>query len=282
MRRHDDRADFGVALAMIRLLRGWSQAEIAKASGLSVGTISRYESGARVPGRYTVDKIAAAAGISLPLVDSLLDWIRAAKAALRGTSAAFPYPSGLPGPADTVAKERTRDMNRALEELLGSFSNSSPLWPRDRERRPEPPTETPTADRGEARLLWPRLEPLEADDRVLLVDEGTEYQSWALCELVCDKSLAAADRPREALELAELAVFIAERVDGREAWKQRLQGYASAHLGHARRAAGNSPGAEKAFARARRLWEAGASADPGILNETRLRMLDPDLSQRAP
>lgn len=272
--RYDDPADFGVALTMIRLLRGWSQVEIARASRLSVGTVSRYETGVRMPGRPMVDRIAGAAGVSARLVDSLLDWIRSARAEMEGRPAS---PAVQPGTAaPEVAK---RDVSRSLDGLLSSFSRSfsgSSLWPAERERRPEPPTETPEADRGDARRLWSRLERFDADDRILLVAEGSEYQSWALCELVCDRCLEAVDRPREALELGELAVFLSERVEGKEAWKQRLRGYASAHLGRARQAAGDPLGAAKAFAKAGRLWEAGASADPGILNEARLRELVPD------
>src|SRR5215213_8683079 len=99
--RYDNPADFGAALTMIRLLRGWSQVEIARASRLSVGTVSRYETGARLPGRPMVDRIAGAAGVSVRLVDSLLDWIRSARAEMDGRPAvpAVLPKTGFPEPA---------------------------------------------------------------------------------------------------------------------------------------------------------------------------------------
>src|SRR5690349_13219918 len=277
--RNDDPADYGVALTMIRLLRGWGQVEIARASGLSVGSVSRYETGARRPGRPTVDRIARAAGISGPLVDSLLDWIREARSEVEGKRTL----PGLPPIVSRVlspepAKEAKKDVSQTLDTLLSSFSrplSASSFWPTGRDS--EAPTESPEADRDEARELWARLEPLDADDRVLLVSEGTEYHRWALCELVCDRCLEAVARPREAMELAELAVFIAERTEGKETWKRRLKGYATAHLGRAREAADDLLGAAKAYIRAQRLWDGGASADPGILNEKRIKKLVPDL-----
>lgn len=281
--RHDNPDDFGVALTMIRLLRGWGQVEIARASGLSVGTVSRYETGVRMPGRPMVDRIAGAAGLSASLVDSLLDWIRAARGEMEGKRS---MPPVLPKTAfpelQEPVKEAKKDVNQTLDTLLSSFSRSfsgsgSSLWPTERERRPEPPTEDPEADRKAARELWSRLESLDADDRVLLVSEGTEYQSWALSELICDRCLEAVDRPREALELAELAVFVAERIEGKDAWKKRLRGYATAHLGRAREASDDLLGAAKAYVRAQRLWDGGASGDPGILNEKRVKKLVPDL-----
>lgn len=288
--RHENPGDFGVALTMIRLLRGWGQVEIARASGLSVGTVSRYETGVRMPGRPMVDRIAGAAGLSERLVDGLLDWIRAARAEVEGKRAVPPVLPRISFPEiPEPGKEAKKDVNQTLDTLLSSFSRSfsgsgsgSSLWPTERERRAEPPTEDPEADRQAARELWGRLEPLDADDRVLLVSEGTEYQSWALSELVCDRCLEAVEQPREALELAELAVFIAERIEGRELWKRRLKGYATAHLGRAREAAGDLLGAAKAYIRAQRLWDGGASADPGVLNEKRVKKLVPDLDALQP
>lgn len=284
--RHDNPGDFGAALTMIRLLRGWGQVEIARASGLSVGTVSRYETGARMPGRPMVDRIAGAAGLSERLVDGLLDWIRAARAEIEGKRSVPPVLPRISFPEiPEPGEEPKKDVNRTLDALLSSFSRpltGSSLWPTERERRPEPPSDDPEADRRAARELWGRLEPLDADDRVLLVSEGAEYHSWALSEVVCDRCLEAVARPREALELAELAVFIAERIEGRDLWKRRLKGYATAHLGRAREAANDLLGAARAYIRAQRLWDGGASADPGILNEERVKKLVPDLDALQP
>jgi transcriptional regulator with XRE-family HTH domain len=41
--------DFGVILALLRTGRGWSQAELARASGVPASSISQYETGKKLP-----------------------------------------------------------------------------------------------------------------------------------------------------------------------------------------------------------------------------------------
>jgi tetratricopeptide (TPR) repeat protein len=92
---------------------------------------------------------------------------------------------------------------------------------------------------------------------------------------VAAESIAAApNHPRKARELAELALRIAEVAPGSGPWRDRLQGYAWAFVGNARRACNDLPGAEKAMARARKLWEAGAPGDPGFLEKAWLPGLE--------
>jgi tetratricopeptide (TPR) repeat protein len=110
------------------------------------------------------------------------------------------------------------------------------------------------------------------------VRETPEFWSWGLCELLCDESVkAAADDAAKALDLAELAVLVAELVPGPEGGPPRLRGWAWAFLGNARRVHGNLVEADEAFARSRELWEAGASGDPGLLDESRLLDLEASL-----
>ena len=77
---------------------------------------------------------------------------------------------------------------------------------------------------------------------------ATKVPGLQICELL----------PR----LAGLARRVAERVPT-EAWRARLQGYAWAFTGNARRVQGNLPAADEAFLRAARLWPEGESAEPG-------------------
>jgi tetratricopeptide (TPR) repeat protein len=63
---------------------------------------------------------------------------------------------------------------------------------------------------------------------------------------------------------------VAELAPGGEAWRSRLQGYAWAFVGNARRVQGDLPGAEEAFVHSDRLWEAGAGGDPGVLDGSRV------------
>ena len=116
----------------------------------------------------------------------------------------------------------------------------------------------------EASALWRKLEPFSPGRRRGLVQDTDRFLSWGLCELLCRKSREASPADaNEAVDLAELAVLIAERLrPGRsveEAWLQELRALAWAHLGNARRVLGELRSAEEAFEAAAGLWEKGAS-----------------------
>jgi len=124
-------------------------------------------------------------------------------------------------------------------------------------------------ERQRADFLWQQLKGKPPHERQVLVEGSRKYRSWALCERVAAESIeAAADSPEQAQYLVGLAVRIAELAPGEEAWRLRLQGYAWVHASNARRVAGDLPGADKALSRAKKLWEAGATGDPGLLNES--------------
>ena len=126
-----------------------------------------------------------------------------------------------------------------------------------------------------AELLWDRLKRRAPAERRALVNRGLRFRTWALCERVAAESIRKApNHPREALELAELALLIAERLPGERTWALRLQGYAWAHVSNARRVCNDLNGAEDAMVRARRFWEAGAAGDPGFLNQAWLPGLE--------
>jgi tetratricopeptide (TPR) repeat protein len=111
-----------------------------------------------------------------------------------------------------------------------------------------------------------------------LVATLPEFRSWALAEQACEASVrAAAHRPEEALDLANLALFIAGRVPGEESWRSRVEGYCWAFVGNARRVDNDFAGADKAFARAWERWKAGAPSDPNLLPEWRLLDLEASL-----
>lgn len=54
------------ALTTIRVLAGYSQAELARRSGLSQGHISELERGDKTPRPGTVKKLAVALGVPMP------------------------------------------------------------------------------------------------------------------------------------------------------------------------------------------------------------------------
>src|SRR6185295_13585875 len=110
-------------------------------------------------------------------------------------------------------------------------------------------------ERAEAARLWERLRKEPREKRRLLVEQVARFQTWAMCERLCDESVrAAAHDAGEARKLADLALFAAEKAPGREIWRRRLQGYAWAFVGNAWRVAGNLREAETAFQSALKLW----------------------------
>jgi tetratricopeptide (TPR) repeat protein len=124
------------------------------------------------------------------------------------------------------------------------------------------------ADRDLAAQLWLRLEPHNARQRLAMVQEIEEFQSWALCETVAAKSIdMAPNSPAKALELAELALHIAELYPGVEWLCLSARGYAWFHIANSRRAANDLPGSDAALSTAASFWEAGASREPGFFNE---------------
>jgi tetratricopeptide (TPR) repeat protein len=129
----------------------------------------------------------------------------------------------------------------------------------------------PEGERTEDEALWAGLEPHSAEERRMLAAELDEYRNRPLCVRVAAESLArAANQPRQALELADLALLVAERFPN----DSRLQGYAWAHVANGHRVCQDVPAARRAVARARPLWEAGASGDPGLLNPSLLPWIE--------
>jgi transcriptional regulator with XRE-family HTH domain len=77
-----DPEDVKAFVAFLRLLRGWTQAELAEALELTAGAISRYETGDVVPDRETLEDVALAVGLPLPMLDRTFLCISAARAAV--------------------------------------------------------------------------------------------------------------------------------------------------------------------------------------------------------
>jgi tetratricopeptide (TPR) repeat protein len=117
--------------------------------------------------------------------------------------------------------------------------------------------------RAEAPQLWESLQRLPQSRRLSLAQAGNPFLSWGFCELLCQRSKAAASQEtEEAVELAELATLMAEALSdeslAEDRWLYQLRALAWAHLGNAKRAAGDLSGAESAFGVADQWWEAGA------------------------
>jgi transcriptional regulator with XRE-family HTH domain len=259
MRRNETPDERGICLYILRSLRGWTQEELAKALGTTAGVVSEYEKGKRyVPGRI-VRRAAEVVGIPtrqlLDLESSLRD--------LQGLLRTAPLPKS--DPRDRVAEELYLGFEDLARRAVETVLASSRVW------KSSSPS---TRDLVPADALWAELERCGTEERLLVVEEGVEYQTWGLCKLLCEKSLEAKDGEGTALDLAELALQVAERVPGEEDWRACVQAFAWAHLGHARRKLGDRSGAEEALVRFRQLWRPGVSPRPLFLDDARIADLE--------
>ena len=127
------------------------------------------------------------------------------------------------------------------------------------------------AERRRAEELLAALEGLPAAARREAVEEDPRHHTWALVELLRERSFAEGpEHPERSLELARLAVAAAGRIpEGAEAQPLRadLRALAAAQLGNAERVAGDLRAAEAAFRAAREQLDRG-TGDP--LPEARL------------
>ena len=77
--------EVSVALAVLRVVRGWNQDDLAKASGVRNSSVSDYERGRKVPELKTLERLVSAMGYPLSAIDQARMFI----AALRSGSALF-------------------------------------------------------------------------------------------------------------------------------------------------------------------------------------------------
>jgi tetratricopeptide (TPR) repeat protein len=241
----------GFTLMVVRTAMGRKQGDLAAAMGTTRSVISSYEKGTRKLRREKLALCAERMGFDpadLEPVLLLAGWVLA-----MGESAE----SG-----DREAAEE-RIVGRAVGRVARSGGQAVRLGVRRalleaRGRRM----------RKEAAELWRAVKSLPAHALAVLGEGAREYQTWAFCERVCGESeRAAADGAPRALELAEVAVRVAGCVPDSDGRRARVQGYAWAHVGNARRVANDHEGAERAFARCRELRQAGAADEEGFLDD---------------
>jgi transcriptional regulator with XRE-family HTH domain len=264
-----DPSDFSVALVLLRKIRRWSQEELARRAGLPATTVCEYETGKVEPTDRNLERMMAAFRFPLPLLGGLLALVRAVRHVMTVCEAVGGIL--LPNSLDTVAAEAGRaaeEATRAAFSLtLAELAPAAAAPPAEEEHLAAPG-------------LRARLEPYSQGERLLLVRAGRRFRSWALAVLLCDESIsAAADDPRRAVDLADLALEIARLVLGGEGWRSRLLGYCWSFVGNARRVSGDLPAAEEAFGRSREAWPASLANEEGLLDGSRRFDLEASLQR---
>jgi len=254
----------GAVLRFFRFARRWSAERLALAAGGSAPSlISEYEHGTKDLSPQRLHELLA-------LMDVPPEAADAAVFALE--LAGPPLDSG--SEAGTAERER-RSIGRAAARAGGSVAELIRS-----ELTTAAQAEKIAQARSEAEALWESVKGLSTKDRELVVTTAPDYHTSAFCERLCEESArAASDKAAKAVELAGLARRVAERVPGSEASRARVQSYAWAFTGNARRVQGDLPGADEAFSISARLWPEEEPADVSPLDRSRMLDLEASLRQ---
>lgn len=212
--------DVRLALGVLRLLRGWTQAEMASAAGVHKSLLSLYEQGKTVPTAKTLGRLIAAVDLPPASFEGVVSLVRLIR-----------YWSGR-------SDEASADAAAALARIVGTTVEVTVA--RDLAGWTDVPSPTASvsspAEAAELKDLWESLEKLSAERRALLIREIPDFQDPRLGERLCAESeRAASSDPPRARELAALAREIAERAVAPEAERARLRSHAEACLAEARR-----------------------------------------------
>ena len=252
MSSRGSQGEVGLALAMLRMLRGWERADLVRALGVSRSWISEIETGKKEPATRTVQRILGALGLPMSAVEEALALVRSVRGmAAAGTAGVAGGGSGGSGGSGGRQARRGGDaralpdaglawdetgLSGVLFELVGAGMGAGRGDRRAGDAGEGAGAEAgygtgegdeagrlePDAARRRAAELWTRLRPYPREVRRVLVSEAVEFQGWALCERLCEESVrAGAESPASAVELAELAVAVALVAPVDLAWEAR-------------------------------------------------------------
>jgi tetratricopeptide (TPR) repeat protein len=252
-RKKEDTPDERLAVVLMRYAAGWwEKAKLAVMARFEPSQVSMWERGDRPVPPYALERTADVTDFPRYLLGAMLRSIRSFRLAAKGKS--------RPGRAlaEVSLVELFPLAASVLDLILDPLAEAE-----HREEQAQPSA----ADREQAEALFERLKRRILEQRWLVVNEVAEFRQWPLVERMVAESLRLApNQSRDSLDWAKLAVRLAELVPGVDEWRWRLQGHAGAALTNSFRVCNDLPAAREARARARQLWEAGASADPGLLN----------------
>lgn len=260
--KKNDRPGPGEILSFLRWLAGLTQDALAQRSRTDRGQISRYEQG-ETPQPATFQRLLSALRARPRFVDFLRWCLRVIRKAhaLEQVDALPTREAAWQGETRSVVWDLV-DRVLALARAELAILRNAP--------RPDQPSSPTELDHLRVEQLWQRLESCSEAKQRLLIEGAPSYQDWLLAVRICRESeSAAADKPAEALKLANLALFVVRHVPGTDAWRMRLEGFCTASLANARKAANDVPLAAETFARALRLWDDGKD-EAGLLSEVRV------------
>jgi transcriptional regulator with XRE-family HTH domain len=236
-RKVEDPEVLRLVVLFLRESARMSQVQLSKAARMSQSQISLMELGRMTPSEDVLRRLAAAADVPWPLV-----------AHIRQFYTAFVEARSKKGDFD----ERRATWAGAQESL----AVQSYLLEEENQ------ADSLAAEKAEAQWFWQAVAGLPRHRRRRAVElSPCASKNWALALLACDTSReVAASDPKEAIELADLALLIAEQAEKLEPEdRSRLLGYSWAHKANALRVSSELAEANGALSRAWQYWRAGAS-----------------------
>lgn len=113
-------ADLRLLIILLRVIRGWNQAELAKAARVDRASISDYEQGRRAPSQKTLERIMTAAGMPYSELERMMPSLRTLRSHIEEAARRVPRPSGKPFPAaisQAVTKLMAAELDAASLEI---------------------------------------------------------------------------------------------------------------------------------------------------------------------
>jgi tetratricopeptide (TPR) repeat protein len=213
------------------------------------------------------------------IYERLLSAIPCPPAAVSAVAECIESVAALSASGDLTEEERAeieeagRGARRLTREALSKAALRTRAVPV--EGYPEPHEVGP--DRRQAEVLFRRLAAQPPQFRLAVVRVVDKYQTWALCERICEVSVREASRDLEsAAGWARVAQEAASKVRGPEWWQHRVRGFAGGFGANLVRVQGELKPAAADFAGAKQLWLSGA--DPlGLLDPGRMLDLEASL-----
>ncbi len=268
-----DRVEEGKFFTFLRILAGIeTQAELSRITGMPRTEINRIENGKQTPMPATFERIRVGLGLARQLVGFLRWCHRLIRKALAMADRLEEAP-----PSEVRLPEETQAAVLSIVERAMALARAEQMLLRG-QRSQDRATSTARVE-----ALFERLTSYPEARQRFLIERSQAYRDPLLCLRLCKASEdAAPDDAGKALKLAELALYIARRVDlnvpGGEDFRTRLVGWCTGFVANARKVDGRDlPGIEKTWSSVWRLWREGE--DPtGLLSEAYL--LDMEASFR--
>jgi len=253
-------------VSILALWRGLSQKEVGVKAGLEESKISYHLRKGGVAAEALFNRLPAALKARPAEVAVVTGCLEALEALENDTELTVAERDEV----ESCILEIARLSRRILSEaVLRSRQPPAPdAYPRPSDLEPA---------RWQAGEAWAKLAKLPEDQQLAAVRVAGEFQTWGLAERVCEESVVQAWRDIErTASLARLAQEIAERVQGPEGWRNRIQGYVLGHVANSLRVPGELAAADAVFEEALRLWAAGSDPD-AVLDPGRLLDLEASL-----